>query len=84
MFPASERGQEAGSAEGDRGSTRERVPAWSRPALSGTCARSREGRAAQSPGLCNAGPDGELVTLLERILPPRMGVSERRSSWADF
>lgn len=63
-------GQEAGPAEGDWSSTRERVPAGSRPALPGMCARNREGSAAQSPGLRRTGSEGELVTLPERILPP--------------
>lgn len=58
-------GQEAGPAEGDWSCTRERVPSGSRPALPGTCARSRERSVVQSPGLCGVGFEGQLLILPE-------------------
>lgn len=71
-------GQEAQLADGVCSSTRERVPAGRRLAQPGSCARNREGSVVQSPGLSEASWGRELVIFSERILPPRMRVSERR------
>lgn len=75
--PSQGGGQEAQPADGVCSSTRERVLAGRRPAQPGTCARNRERSVVQSPALSEAGLEGELVILSERILPPRVRVSER-------